>query len=194
MTVALDHPAPTRPDTAMHCARAQPLTAEAFAPFGEVLDTSGHVPIPINQGMTERYHALARVDAGGEDGHVLINIFQALPYPAPPLLREMERHPLGSQAFMPLQEKSFLVVVAPAGDTVRAQDLRIFVTNGRQGVNYRRGVWHHSLITLGEPSRFLVVDRGGTGHNCDMVPIGNGDGVGIELTEEHARLVVGQRG
>lgn len=193
MTLALDPPATTNPG-ATYCMRSQPLTAEAFAPFGEVLDTSGRPPISINQGMTERYHALARVDAEGEDGHALINIFQALPYPAAPLLREMERHPLGSQAFMPLQGQSFIVVVAPPGDTVRAQDLRIFVTDGHQGVNYHRGVWHHSLITLGAPSRFLVVDRGGAGHNCEVVPIGNGDGVRIELAEEHARLLSGQHG
>ncbi|SDM77540.1 ureidoglycolate lyase [Oryzisolibacter propanilivorax] len=194
MSIALDSSAITSPATT-YLVQSQPLTAAAFAPFGEVLETSERTPISINQGMTERYHALARVDAGGEDGHALINIFQALPYSAAPLLREMERHPLGSQAFMPLEGQSFIVVVAPASDTVRAQDLRVFVTDGHQGVNYRRGVWHHSLITLGAPSRFLVVDRGGAGHNCDVVPIGTGDAVRIGLSEEHARLLLdGQHG
>ena len=161
--------------------RVQPLTAEAFADFGEVIDSAGHTPIPINNGMTERYHALARVDTGGSDGHALINLFHALPYALPLRLTEMERHPRGSQAFVPLQAQPFIVVVAPVGESVAPGDLRAFVTDGRQGVNYRRGVWHHSLIALHAPARFLVVDRGGPGHNCDIVPIGDGSGVLLAL-------------
>ena len=82
--------------------RVQPLTAEAFAEFGEVIDSAGHTPLLINDGMTERYHALARVDTGGSEGHALINLFHARPYALPLQLTSMERHPLGSQAFMPL--------------------------------------------------------------------------------------------
>lgn len=161
--------------------QVQPLTAQAFADFGEVIDSAGHVPVPINNGMTERYHALARVDTGGADGHALINLFHALPYELPLLLKEMERHPLGSQAFVPLQPQPFIVVVAPVGECVQMGELRAFITDGRQGVNYRRGVWHHSLIALQAPTRFLVVDRGGPGNNCDVLPIGDGSGVLLEL-------------
>ena len=93
----------------------------------------------------------------------------------------MERHPLGSQAFMPLDAQPFIVVVAPLGEQVAPGDLRAFITNGRQGVNYRRGVWHHSLIALNAPARFIVVDRGGPGDNCDVVPIGDAEGVVLEL-------------
>lgn len=161
--------------------RAQPLTAEAFADFGEVIDSAGHPPLPINNGMTERYHALACVDTGGPEGSALINLFHAKPYRLPMQLSSMERHPLGSQAFMPLDGRPFVVVVAPVGECVRSCDLRAFITNGRQGVNYRRGVWHHSLIALDVPARFLVVDRGGPDDNCDVLPIGDGSGVLLEL-------------
>lgn len=161
--------------------RALPLTAEAFAEFGDVIDSAGHTPLLINNGMTERFHALARVDTGDGEGHALINLFHARPYALPLQLSSMERHPLGSQAFMPLDARPFVVVVAPIGEQVRAEDLRAFVTHGRQGVNYRRGVWHHSLIALDAPARFLVVDRGGPGDNCDVVPIGDGSGVVLEL-------------
>lgn len=158
----------------------QPLTAEAFARFGDVIESAGHTPIQINHGMTERYHALAHVDTGGAEGHALINLFHALPYELPLRLEEMERHPLGSQAFVPLQEIPFIVVVAAAGDSVQPCDLQAFVTNGRQGVNYHRGIWHHSLIALEASARFIVVDRGGPGHNCDVVSIGDGSGVLLE--------------
>lgn len=161
--------------------RAQPLTAEAFAEFGEVIASAGHTPLLINDGMTERFHALARVDTGGSEGHALINLFHARPYALPLQLSSMERHPLGSQAFMPLDAQPFVVVVAPAGEQLRTEDLRAFVTNGQQGVNFRRGVWHHSLIALDAPARFLVVDRGGPGDNCDVLPIGDGSGVVLEL-------------
>ena len=174
----------TRP--ASLCLRAQPLTAEAFAEFGEVLDSTGHTPLLINDGMTERYHALARVDTGGSEGHGLINLFHAQPYALPLRLTSMERHPLGSQAFMPLDAQPFIVVVAPLGEQVATADLRAFITNGRQGVNYRRGVWHHSLIALNAPARFIVIDRGGPGDNCDVLPIGGAEGVVLDLGSAQA--------
>jgi ureidoglycolate lyase len=79
----------------------------------------------------------------------------------------MERHPLASQAFMPLQKKQFVVVVAPAIDVVRPSDLSAFITNGSQGVNYARGVWHFPLLVLGEEQDFLVIDRGGEADNLE---------------------------
>lgn len=166
--------------------RARPLTATAFAEFGDVIDSAGHTPLLINDGMTERYHALARVDTGGSEGHALVNLFHAQPYTLPMRLTHMERHPLGSQAFMPLDAQPFVVVVAPIGEHVQPEDLRAFITDGRQGVNYRRGVWHHSLIALHTPARFIVIDRGGPGDNCDIVPIGDGKGVQLELDSAQA--------
>jgi len=153
----------------------QPLTAAAFAPFGDVIESSGHTPIVINDGMTRRYHALGRLELLGQNAHGLLNLFDSTPYALPMPLTSMERHPLGSQAFVPLQAQPFIVVVAARGDVPAAglpsQQLHAFITDGSQGVNYHHGVWHHSLIALSEPARFLVVDRGGAGHNCDVVPI-----------------------
>ena len=147
---------------------AEPLTAAAFAPFGEVIENDGHTPLIINGGMTERFHDLAHVDVQAGDGRALINLFHSRPYTLPLHIRELERHPLGSQAFIPLDRQRFVVIVAPAGDAPAAAAVRAFITNGLQGVNYRRGVWHHSLIVLDEPSRFVVIDRGGPGENCDL--------------------------
>ena len=93
----------------------EPLTRAAFAPFGDVIETAGARHYPINEGTTERFHDLARVDVAAEGGRPLINIFRTLPAPLPIRLRMMERHPLGSQAFVPLDGADFLVVVAPPG-------------------------------------------------------------------------------
>jgi len=155
--------------------RPQPLTAAAFAPFGDVIESVGHTPMLINDGMTRRYHALAHIELLGHDAHGLLNLFDSTPYAFPLPLTSMERHPLGSQAFVPLQAQPFIVVVAAKGDVpasgLPADALHAFITEGSQGVNYHHGVWHHSLIALSEPARFLVVDRGGAGNNCDVVPI-----------------------
>lgn len=145
------------------------LTAEAFAPFGDVIAVEGHDPIEINEGMARRYHDLAAVDVGDHSGRPLISIFRARPWFPPIRLRVMERHPLGSQAFVPMCGDPFLVVVAPPGPAPAPADLRAFVTNGRQGVNYARGTWHHPLLALDRISDFLVVDRGGDGRNLDEI-------------------------
>lgn len=160
---------------------AVPLTAEAFAPYGDVIASDNHAPLIINDGMTERYHALAQVQTSSPNDQVLINLFHAKPYQLPMPLFSMERHPLGSQAFMPLDARPFIVVVAPVGEQIALQDVRAFITDGRQGVNYHQGVWHHSLIAPDSPARFLVVDRSGPGNNCDVLPIGGANGVLLDI-------------
>ncbi|GGB98831.1 ureidoglycolate lyase [Marinobacterium zhoushanense] len=145
----------------------QPLTRENFAPFGEVIETSGSRHFAINGGTTERFHDLAHVDVSESGGRPLISIFRTQPVKRPLTVRLMERHPLASQAFIPLCRSPFLVLVAPAGDTLTAADLQLFQTNGHQGVNYRRNVWHHPVLALASNQEFLVVDRGGEGKNCD---------------------------
>jgi ureidoglycolate lyase len=147
----------------------QPLTREAFAPFGDVIQAEGANSFPINAGMVQRFHDLARIEVGegGNAGRPLISIFRGQPYALPLPVRMVERHPLGSQAFFPIGQARCAVIVAPPGDTVRAQDLRAFIVEGNQGVNYHPGTWHHVLLTLDAPGDFLVVDRGGAGHNCD---------------------------
>lgn len=142
-----------------------PLTAAVFAPFGDVIETQGRDHYTINEGTTERYHDLANIDVGEGDGQPLVSIFQATPRPVPITIKMMERHPLGSQAFMPLSVQPYLVVVAGPGDEVDAGTLKAFITNGRQGVNYAKNTWHHPVLALSEVCDFLVIDRGGPGDN-----------------------------
>ena len=151
--------------------RAEPLTPEAFAAFGDVIDSRSSDHFMINSGRTRRHHDLAKVEVAGESPRVLISIFVSQPVQLPLELTFLERHPLGSQAFMPLHEERFLVVVAPAGDSIDPAQVRAFTTDGRQGVNYHRGTWHAIQSVLECEGEFLVVDRGGAGHNCDEFPI-----------------------
>ncbi|GLU31764.1 ureidoglycolate lyase [Trinickia caryophylli] len=144
----------------------EPLTREGFSPFGDVIELEGARRIPINGGTTMRYHDLARIDVTDDGGRPLINLFRGEPRALPFEVSMLERHPLGSQAFVPLAPRPYLIVVAPAGP-LAPQAVRAFVARGWQGVNYAKGVWHHPLLALGEPSDFIVVDRGGEGNNCD---------------------------
>lgn len=150
---------------------ARPLTPEAFASFGDVIDTRTSDYFHINAGRTRRYHDLARVETLGEQARAVISIFISQPIEVALNLSFLERHPQGSQAFMPLHEERFLVVVAPLGDTIDANKIRAFVTDGRQGVNYRAGTWHAIQSVLGYEGEFLVVEGGGEGNNCDEYPI-----------------------
>lgn len=145
------------------------LTHVDFKPFGEVIEVSERCEsITINDGYATRYHDLADVDVSAGEGRVLINIFRGRPRPLPLTIHMMEQHPLGSQAFIPLHQKPFVIVVARPAKTVVPQDLTAFITNGCQGINYARGVWHFPLLVLGnEEQDFVVIDRGGAGNNCE---------------------------
>ncbi|QNI03972.1 ureidoglycolate lyase [Halomonas sp. SH5A2] len=151
--------------------KAEPLTAEAFVPFGDVIDARTSDSFPINAGRTQRHHDLAKVETLGDNASTLINIFVSQPVTLPLELTFLERHPLGSQAFMPLYEERFIVVVAPPGERIADSDVRAFVTDGRQGVNYHAGTWHAIQSVLEREGEFLVVDRGGDGNNCDEYPL-----------------------
>ncbi|WP_079434375.1 ureidoglycolate lyase [Zoogloea sp. LCSB751] len=152
----------------------QPLTREAFAPFGDVIEASDAVRhFTINAGNTERYHDLAQIEAG-PDGKVIVSIFRGQPRTLPFSVEMMERHPLASQAFIPMSGKPYLIVVAPAGAAPKAEDLRVFLARGDQGVNYATGVWHHPLLALETVCDFLVVDRSGNTPNCDEVILAPG--------------------
>lgn len=146
--------------------RAEPLTAEAFAPFGDVIEARGAPSFQFNGGMADRHHDLARTEALGEGGRIGVSIGRAQPYSLPLALRLVERHPLGSQAFVPLTPDPFLVVVAPDDDGKPGRP-RAFLTSPGQGVNYLRNVWHGVLTPLGRPAPFLIVDRIGPGVNLE---------------------------
>ncbi|WP_259780446.1 ureidoglycolate lyase [Aestuariispira ectoiniformans] len=151
----------------VHHLTIRPLTREAFAPYGDVIETEGANHFTINNGSTERFHDLAKVDVIDGGGRTLINIFRATPLDYPLRIRLMEHHPMGSQAFIPLDNRPYLVLVArPGTDEVRPDDLQAFLASGRQGVNYHKGVWHHPVLALETVSDFMVVDRGGEGNNC----------------------------
>ncbi|MCW8832610.1 MAG: ureidoglycolate lyase, partial [Colwellia sp.] len=124
----------------------------------------------INEGFTQRYHDLAKVDVNDNNGRVLVNIFRATPLVQPIVINMMERHPLGSQAFMPLGQNPYLIVVAPAG-AFNPDNIEVFIANSTQGVNYHKGTWHHFCLALGSESDFLVIDRGGEGDNCDVLEL-----------------------
>lgn len=151
--------------------KVEALSREAFAPFGDVIEAGEAVRhFTINAGSTERYHDLAQLEAG-PDGRLIVSIFRGQPRALPFTVCMMERHPLGSQAFMPLSNRPYLVVVAPPGAAPGAQDLRCFLASGQQGVNYATGTWHHPLLALDMVSDFLVIDRCGAGPNCDEVQL-----------------------
>ena len=146
--------------------RPQPLTKEAFAGFGDVVESEGAVPIEINQGFARRCNGLGAVDVTSGGADVNISLFEAKPRPLPIEIKLMERHPLGSQLFMPLQDRPWLVLVC--ADPRDPTSYRAFTASGRQGVNYARNVWHHPLLVFDEGARFMVVDRIGADNLEEM--------------------------
>jgi ureidoglycolate lyase len=144
---------------------AAPLTATAFAPFGDVIEAAG-ASFPINDGMCDRFHDLARLEFVGEGARAGISLGYGRPYALPHSFALVERHPLGSQAFVPMTDDPFLVIVAP-DEGGRPGAPRAFLTSGAQGVNYLRGAWHGVLTPLARPAAFLIVDRLGPGDNLE---------------------------
>ena len=144
----------------------EPLTREGFAAFGDVVEFGGSDFFPINNGMADRYHALAEVELGGEQARAIISLVASRQFDMPRRVDHLEHHPLGSQAFLPIDTSPFIVVVCPAAEEPDLGQLRAFVTNGKQGINYHLGTWHHVLLTPHAPMRFICVDRAGLGDNC----------------------------
>jgi ureidoglycolate lyase len=147
----------------------EPLATAAFAPFGDVLDAAGNPDRLINQGLCGRFHDRARLDFGPA-GRAGISIFKAVPRTLPYLLELVERHPDGSQAFLPLSLDPFLVIVAP-DEGGRPGRPRAFLTAPGQGINLLRNTWHGVLTPLAEPGLFAVVDRIGDSPNLQEFPL-----------------------
>ncbi|GAA6158778.1 ureidoglycolate lyase [Ruegeria sp. HU-ET01832] len=143
---------------------ARPLTAQAFAPYGDLIEAAGQPDKIINQGQCGRFHDRAQMDFA--DGRAGISLFNANPRAFPYVLDLVERHPEGSQAFIPMTPQPFLVVVAPDANGMPGQPVA-FLTSPGQAVNYHRGTWHGVLTPLHGPGLFAVVDRIGAGANLE---------------------------
>ena len=144
----------------------EPLSREAFAPFGDVIEFDGRESYEINNGMADRYHAQSAIELHGNESKAVISLVHSRKFEMPRKLDHMEYHPLGSQAFIPLDAQPFIVVVGAAADEPDLERIRGFVTNGRQGIHYHTGTWHHVLLTPYAEMRFICVDRDGAGNNC----------------------------
>jgi len=144
-----------------------PLTRERFMLYGEVIEASLARGNVMNDARFDRFDDLCDIDI--VDGEVAVSIARSRTASVLPYRIDMvERHPLGSQAFVPLSPCRMVIVVGPPAESVGPEDLRAFETNGKQGINYRRGTWHMPLIALEPGQQFLVIDRAGEGSNCDQ--------------------------
>lgn len=146
-----------------HTIYTEVLAAKEFLPFGDVIEQQAQPAAVINQGHCNRYTDLAGLEFG-DIGRAGISLFHAVARSLPYTLAYVERHPLGTQAFLPMTEHPFLVIVAEDKND-QPHRPRAFITRPGQGVNYRRGVWHGVLTPLHEPGLFSVVDRIGQGDN-----------------------------
>ncbi|MEE9320453.1 MAG: ureidoglycolate lyase [Granulosicoccus sp.] len=144
---------------------AEPLNAKTFERWGDVIEARGEPTVMINRGKCARFSDLAAIEFA-EEGRAAISVFKGEPYELPLTLDLMERHPLGSQAFLPLSEEPFLIIVAD-DDCGRPSKPRAFVSRAGQGVNYRRNTWHGVLTPLTQVALFAVVDRIGSGENLE---------------------------
>ena len=159
----------------------QPLSAAAFAQFGDVIEFAGNPSYPINNGMAQRYHGLAAVETGGDETRAVISLVASEKFELPRRVDHLECHPHGSQAFIPLDAEPFIVVVCAAGASPDPADLRAFVTDGTQGINYRAGTWHHVLLTPFAAMSFVCVDRDSPDDNCVDFHIPEADQPLLEL-------------
>ena len=140
------------------------VTKENFAVFGEVISSEDIEPIDINAGYAKRFDDLADINTLKDQGKTVVSIFSALKRNFPMKIDMMEKHPLGSQAFMPMKETTFLTFVAPIGDFPEIRKIQSFIIPPKKGINYKPGIWHFPLIST-EDTDFLVIDRKGGGNN-----------------------------
>ena len=142
----------------------KPITKENFSKFGDMITTADIKPIEINEGYAKRFDGIANLNTTKDNGETTICIFSALKRSFPMKIDMMEKHPLGSQAFIPMKQTTFLVLVAPEGNKPDLNKIEAFIVPPDMGVNYNPGIWHFPLIAT-EGMNFLVVDRKGSGDN-----------------------------
>ncbi len=140
------------------------ITRENFAIYGDLISSDSIKPIDINAGYAKRFNDLAKINTSKDKGETIISIFSALKRSFPMKIDMMEKHPLGSQAFVPMKETIFLTFVAPPGDVPEIKKIQSFIIPPKMGVNYKPGIWHFPLIST-EETNFLVIDRKGSGKN-----------------------------
>ena len=140
------------------------ISKSNFSAYGDLISTDDINPMDINAGYAKRFDNLANIDTSKDDGKTVVSIFSALKRTFPMKIDMMEKHPLGSQAFMPMKETTFLSFVAPTGESPEISKIQSFIIPTKTGINYKPGVWHFPLIST-ENTNFLVIDRKGKGEN-----------------------------
>ena len=140
------------------------ITNKNFKKFGEVISTKKIKPININNGYAKRFDNLCKINTSLKKGNTIMNIFSARKRKFPLNIKMMEKHPLGSQAFIPMKETKFLVFVAPKGKKPNVKKMESFIIPKQTGINYKPGIWHFPLIST-KNMNFLVIDRKGMGNN-----------------------------
>lgn len=156
--------------------KAEPLSKEAFAPYGDVIEIAGAKNFGMNDDGLQRFYDLANVDIDYDaGGKVVLSITTCNKQDSMPFqMTCIERHPRGSQAFIPMNSSSpMIIAVTEPSDSVDLSKIKAFVSNGKQGVNYNKNVWHMPAICLDADQQFMIIDRGGKGDNCDLVDIKN---------------------
>ena len=140
------------------------ITRKNFTEFGDLISSESINPIDINAGYAKRFDNLANINTSKDGGKTIVSIFSALKRSFPMKIDMMEKHPLGSQAFIPIKETTFLCFVAPPGEFPKIDKIQSFIIPPKTGINYKPGIWHFPLIST-EDTDFLVIDRKGNGEN-----------------------------
>lgn len=154
----------------MHYLKIEPLQEKTFSSFGEIIACPAKGGYPTNDGTAIRYDEVAKLDLTDLKGTPLLSLFRVTPISFPFQVTKLERHPHSSQAFLSLNDKPFLSIVAPPGE-LKIEHIKVFYIPAGKGVNYRRGTWHHQVIALNEETFFLVIGRKGEDKNCDVVEL-----------------------
>ena len=140
------------------------ITRKNFKKFGDLISTKKIRPININNGYAKRFNNLCKINTSIKKGNAIMSIFSAKKRKFPMKIEMMEKHPLGSQAFVPMSETKFLVFVAPKGKKPNTKKIQSFIVPKQTGINYKPGIWHFPLIST-KSMNFLVIDRKGKGNN-----------------------------
>ena len=140
------------------------ISRSNFSSYGDVISTEDINPMNINEGYAKRFDNLANLDTSKDSGKTIVSIFSALKRTFPMKIHMMEKHPLGTQAFIPMKETTFLAFVAPSGESPEIDKIQSFIIPPKMGINYKPGIWHFPLIST-ENINFLVIDRKGSGDN-----------------------------